>query len=111
MPNQITETRASLIKIIKSNFPDAQFTVLEFKEFENGAVEFNPEPRVLIRAEFKKTEYWSEITVYKINPGKEQESLASGKRIFKGDIPCNASKDEPDFDFIGKIIANYKLFI
>lgn len=101
--------RMGIGPVVRNVFLNALIEFKREKHSENNVWEICPEIRILIQVETYDIENYFRISIriYEVPEMKGQDKWF--KTIFHGDIPDNGN-NEPDLDFISKILKNYKSF-
>jgi hypothetical protein len=96
------------IDLVKSVFPDCLYRFANYHDDIYSGLEIAPEPGVLILFKWKISDKYCiriEVLYSYASPYVNPQRIL----IINGPIPSD-SNYEPDFDFIEKILKNYKLF-
>ncbi len=105
--NGRTETENSILRYINNNFPNCTQEYISNLDDVHSAIRFCPDSKTIITIKIPQgKEYFLCIQKFSYSEYVDVNNL---KLIFFGSIPSD--KDLcPDFDFIEKILINYKLF-
>lgn len=94
--------------IVNDVFPENIQTFVGNLDDVNSCLDVAVEPFDTIRITASQIGgLWIKIERFKIEYWNNNKCVV--RRIWQGDIPAN-DKSEPDFDFIEKILRNYKSF-
>jgi len=97
---------SELAHIARSIFPKAVIEEADNLDDVNSAIDIAVRPFLTIR--IKVNMKFSSIIIEKYY--RPTSAGFDCKTIFKGDVPANKDKTEPDFDFIENILVHHNCF-